>query len=224
MVPPNYRCPQQHLYLVSEVLANSLQIYLSQFHEASPQFTPAFVDNYKAAIAAAASLPDHQSRNATPEVLRVQLTTAAKQATDHWQSLKSYIKDAYPRTHKPLIEAAGSTIYRKACNNNWVAVHTLTNTAYNFMLVHQQQLMQNDNMPASFPPQFLAIKSAIEDLHTSFITATQQNLVTQQQKIQANNAIYKTAGKIMRTGQIIFRSDPARKSQFIFSQLKQHTH
>jgi hypothetical protein len=224
MVPPDYNCTQQRLYLVSQVLANSLQNYLSQFHEASPQFTPAFVDNYKAAIAAAAALPDDQSRNATPEVLRVQLTTAAKQATLHWQSLKSYIKDAYPHTYKPLLEAAGSTIYRKASNSNWVAVHTLANTAYNFMLANQQTLMQNGNMPATFPPRFLAIKSTIEDLHQSFITATQQNMVAQQQKIQANNALYKTGRKIMHTGQFIFRSDPAQKSQFIFSQLKQHTH
>jgi hypothetical protein len=224
MVPAQYNCTQQRLYIVAEVLANSLQNYRGQFLEYSLQFTPDFVASFKAAIAAAAALPDEQSRNTTPEVLRVQLTATAKQATGHWQMLKSYIRDAYPRPHKPFLEGAGSTIYRKACNRNWVAVNSLANRAYAFMLEHQQQLMQNDNMPPSFPQRFLIIKSAMKDLHRNFITATQQNLVAQQQKINANNGIYKTARKIMRIGQHIFRANPARKSQFIFTQLKQNTH
>jgi hypothetical protein len=214
-----YHCSQQDLYTVCYAGADALITFLPQFTALKPRYNAAFADSFRAAVVDAEKLPDAQARDSESESQRIFLELEAKKATDCWQKLKLYIADAFPVDTKPRLEEAGSKYYRSAADGNLEDLKNLLTSASNFITAHEDTLTANDNMPATFKDTMEACKTEVQEQFAAWFGRTQRDKIATEEKLSANNAIYKRLMNIFADGQQIFRKDEATKNLFIFDRV-----
>src|SRR3954451_21512346 len=161
-VSPLYYCTQQELYAAANLAWQNYQANLTDFTGHKGKYTAIYGDDAVAALLEAKALPDDQSRSSLAEALRIQLAQASDVCLNNWQSLKSYIADAFPvDMQKTKLDAAGAKYYRGAANENWMQMQSLLGTANKFITDNTTILSQGgNNMPATFPAKFATDKTA----------------------------------------------------------------
>lgn len=215
----DYNCKQLELYAVCRLGLGSYREHLTVFGNFKGKYgTPAFGNIFEAAINAAATLPDFQARDEKSETAGIKLTKKGTECANKWQDLKRYIADVndWEELQKPKLEAAGSTLYRQASQGNWEVMKGLLQTAKNFIDNNTAELQAGGNMPAGFSGQFDTLKQDFEALYDTFTDAEQDQSEETDEKLEENNALYKTLIDFFLDGQAIFREKQATKERFIF--------
>ena len=215
---PEYNATQLELYAVCRIGLGSYREQLADFTAFKAFYNTAFGNDFEAAIEAAAALPDFQARDETSETANIFLGKKAKECTNKWQDLKRYITTTtdWEEIQKPKLEAAGSTLYEKAANDNWEVLKGLMITASSFIDNNEAELEADGNMPNAFKGQFNTLKQDYCDLYDEFTDAEQDSKGGTDEKIIANNGINKTVNSMFGDGQAIFRDNAALADRFIF--------
>ncbi len=215
-----YSCAQAELYEGLEIIWGSQSEREAEFIAFKTSYTAGLSVTRLAAIAAAQALPDGQARGAEAEVLRIQLTEKLDIITGKWNSLDSYIKDAFPgEYYKPRIEEAGKQYYAKATQKNWEYVKQLLVSMKNFLTLHNAVLLAEGGMPAAFAASVDTVKTAFDGLLTDYKDAQQDSQEETDAKILANNAIYGDGRKMMEDGKEIFRKNASVRDRFVWEKV-----
>ena len=215
-----YPCEQNELYAVCVLGYNSFNDYVTQFAAYKPSYTLPYSAAKVSEVLLAAAIPGYQARTSLAEQLRIQLIEKSEECVNKWQDLKGYIIGAFPKNlQKPNFEEAGIEFYKQALNHNWEKLSSLMSYGYQYITNHSTELMANNNMPATFPPQIDQLKIDTTLLYIQFQHAMDgaENITVD--KINANNKIYQDLILMFEDGQRVFRHDPAIREQFTFSKV-----
>jgi hypothetical protein len=212
-----YPCSQKDLYSILETAWLNYDEHQADFAALKALYTVLYSTNAKAAVAAAKALPDAQARGEHAESLRVVLVEQAETCRQNFHKLKSYIVTAYPnkQLHKGKFEAAGQLYYEGASSDDWESVSQLNQSGSNFIAANTADLTAGNNMPAGFQATYDGDAATFLTTYNDFKTAEQTSEQTAE-KINANNAVYRTGMGMMKDGQLIFAAEPdvAVKYQF----------
>lgn len=220
MTKPIYNCTQQELYTVCRSGWNSCSENLDNFAAFKARYTETFIDERLSEVDIAEGLPDPEQREEEARLFRVELKNKATECLAFWQKLKRYISDAFPAGQLQIkLDAAGQLHYSKAANDDWNSLSRLLVNGNTFITDNTTELTANENMPDTFPPAFTAAKLEFDGLLQSFLDATKDSRVETQEKITANNGIYKNLMSMFLDGQEIFKNNEAVKKRFTFSQV-----
>ena len=214
----DYNCKQLELYAVCRLGLGSYREYLAEFGNFKGKYDEGWGNDFETAINDAAKLPDFQARDEKSETAGIKLAKKGTECANKWQDLKRYIADVndWADLQKPKLEAAGSTLYRQASQGNWEVMKGLLQTAKNFIDNNETELEADGNMPNSFKGQFDTLKQDFEAIYDVFTDAEQDQSEETDEKIDENNALYKTLIDMFLDGQAIFREKQATKERFIF--------
>lgn len=217
----DYNSTQLELYAVCRIGLASYRENIADFTGFKAKYDAAFGNDFEAEINAAAALPSFQARDEASETAAINLGKKGKESTDKWQDLKRYITSTtgWEDLQKPKLEAAGSTLYEKAANNNWEILKGLMETANNFITNNTAELSADGNMPATFPDQFDTLKQDYEALYDIFTDKTQDQEQETDEKIIENNKINAKLSDFFGDGQAIYRDDPSMADRFTFDQV-----
>lgn len=214
----SYICTQLELYAVCRIGLGSYREQQADFTAFRAFYDAAWGNTFEAAIEAAAALPDFQARDEPSEVANIHLVNKGKECVNKWQDLKRYITSTtgWELIQKPKLEAAGSTLYEKAANQNWEVLKGLMITASSFINNNSVELKADGNMPNAFEGQFNTLKDDYCDLYDEFTDAEQDSKGGTDEKIEANNAIDATLAGMFGDGQAIYRDNQTMKERFTF--------
>ena len=220
MAQNNYNCSQQELYTIAQIGWQSCTQHINAFNAFSPFYNQAYADTQQTAVKDAANLPDEQARTAQSEVFRVELSQLATTCLANWQKLKRYITKAYtPNFQKIRLDEAGQAYYQKAGNEDWESCKGLLSNGNAFITNNNAALIANQNMPPAFQATVLADSDAFTEKHKQFIDSEEATRIATDNKILANNTVFKTLMEMFLDGQEIFKDEDAIKKQFIFEQV-----
>jgi hypothetical protein len=212
--------PQEILYSVCLAAWNLCSQQLENFTNLKAIYTPAFIADAVQGVQNAKALPQSRQTSAVRKEARINLANATRQVLANWQLLKVYITNAFAADLvNTKLEAAGASLYKKASADNWSSVRNLTDVANSFITNNLEDLMANDNMPATFQGTFLADGNECIGLSVFFAQVNLDKQAATSMKIDANNTIYNNVIKMLKDGQQIFKDDEVIKKQFVFSYL-----
>ncbi len=216
-----YHSTQLELYAVLRIGLASYRENIADFTNFKAKYDAAFGNTFETEINAAAALPDFQARDEASETANILLDKKAKECTNKWQDLKRYIASTtgWDDLQKPKLEAAGSTLYEKAANDNWEILKGLMETANNFITNNTTALQADGNMSIGFPLQFDILKQDYETLYDDFTDKTQDQEQLTDEKIIENNKINAKINDIFGDGQAIYRDNPSMAERFTFDQV-----
>ncbi len=217
----NYKCGQDELYEACGVLQLNLVDEIGRFSAFKPKYNAAFATGFEAAIIAAAKLPDEEQRDATHELLLLDLITRQERCIDKLQALKLYMKDGYKDkdTLRIRMQQAGYNDYEQAANKNWEKLIAIMIHAKQFIHDNSADLLANDNMPATFENDFGTEESGLAPQILQFKSSQENSTVGTEDKISANNAIYDTAMGICEDGVYIFKKEEAKRNKFVWERI-----
>jgi hypothetical protein len=208
------------LYSILETAWENYDGHQPEFALHKALYTVLYSTNAKDAIAAAKALPDLQARGEPAETLRVSLVTQGETCRQNFRKLKSYIVTAYPDplVQKPKFGAAGQLYYRDSGNEDWESIASLNQSDSNFIAAESVALLAGNNMPAAFQAAYDGDAATFLATYNSFKSAEQTSEETAE-KIEANNAIFKTGMGMMKVGQVIFINEADVLVKFTFQSL-----
>ncbi len=215
----SYNCAQPELYSAARMVIRAAIREIAGFTPVKAKYDPPFFAALQAEVAAAEAMPDEQSRGSVAEALRITTKQMATGCLNQWQFLKGYIEDApamQGELQKPALEAAGSTYYRDAAGDDWESVNQLMVSAIQFVTDHTLHLTDGNNMPPTFIANLTAAHTAFTGHWENFQDEEEQNAIRAQEKVDANNTLYNKVIQICKDGQRIFRSNDARRDQFVW--------
>ena len=214
-----YNCTEAELYKVCIIGWGSYQENLAGFTAFNTTYTLAFGQTAIAAVNAAQLLPSFQQRGELHEKLLIRLNIAADECLKQWKFLEGHIKRSFPENElKPSLEAAGSSHYSKAGDDNWEYVSLLMTEGGEFINNNTAQLTSG-GMPPAFPTDFTTAQTNFEILYQPFKDAQQDAHEQRDNKIIANNAIYNTLTAMFDDGKKVYRMIPAKKERFTFARV-----
>jgi len=194
---------------------------LDDFRNHKTFYDAAFLAARRAEVAAAKLLPDDQARGEAAEVFRIQMKEAADAAKLKWNTLRSYIEDAFsPELVKPKLEAAGYLKYETAADGDWEDMKDMLTAGSTFIDNNNATLTAPGGMPAGFPAAYSAAMTTFNTLYQSFMAAQQGSEEGTSAKVIANNLIYTKLMKMFDDGQIIYHNNAAKRVRFIFANVK----
>ena len=217
-----YYCREEDLY---EVLIFGLDNYVQyqmDFETFLTLYTAQWGIDRKAELQAAIDLPSFQQRDEMHEELRVQLEPINDNCCIEWKKLEAYIISSYPEAeHKTHLEAAGSLRYRKASRQDWGATRLMMEESTAFV-TNNMAALTTGGMPVGFNIMLNTMKLQFKTLHEAFKQMETDSGVLRDEKIRANNEIFKTVSAMFKDGQKIFRNDPNIRAKFTFSKILSH--
>lgn len=219
---PDYKCTQDELYEGCELLLTSLNEELAKLAAFKAKYDPAFVTAFESTIKAAKELPNDDQRAAAHEIQRIQMIKFTDdQVRTALGSLRLYIRDAFTDEDERRIRLreAGFDDYEAALKYNWEKLKGFFKSANDFITTHNSELSANNNMPATFPLEFTGMKTDIDSAVTKLLSLRENSKQGTQAKIIANNELNKQKNSICEDGQHVFRTDEARKSQFVWESI-----
>jgi hypothetical protein len=214
-----YSCGQEDLYTVVETGWGSYAQHLPRFEGHSSLYTAATGTGQIAALALARALPDEDSREEVHKTLRVQLKHLADDCLIKWSDMESFIRDGFAEDeYDNKIIAAGHNHYREAGRDDWDAVKALMQNGQTFLTANAA-ILSSGGMLATFPPAFGLAKTSFETKYQAFIQAEEDTKVMTDQKIVANNGLYRALMKMFNDGKKLFRDAAAIREQFTFERV-----
>ena len=217
----NYNCKQSELYTICNLGWDSCSANLAAFTALSGVYTPAYVIAKKAAITAAANLPNFQARNAIAETLRLALLADNTQVLNIFQRLKLHISVALPANQWQIAyDAAGWADYPAASRGNWDSTAFMLINMNNYVATNSAALLANANMPANFAATLTALTASFTANHYAFVQAEEAAAVATEIKLVANNEIHTDLMRMFSAARLLGFSTAVMK-QFTFSSLLQ---
>jgi len=214
-----YGCSQSVLYPVLTFCWNKYLEYQPGFEAVSTIFTVAYGNQQLTAVQDAENMPDHEVRSNIHEVIRKNLGVVTDKGLVNWKFLEGHITRAFPKAVQiNMLEDAGKSHYRKATRHDWESASRILNMASLFINEHLVTL-KDGGMPNSFENSFNTDKAEFDTVYAEFIEAETKVWKMREDKIIANNEIYRTTMAMMKTGQKIYRYDEAIKRMFVFSKV-----
>jgi len=184
------------------------------------QYTLVNANNALAQIDAAMALPMFQARNDRAEEAMTLMKQQAKLAFKRWKFLRNHIRNAYAvDLHKTKWESAGKAHYEKAANNNWGELQLMLVAGKNFIAANTA-VLQAGGMPAGFPTLYNDAMDAFMGTYDLFLDAEQDEQEGTDEKVLANNVIYRRAMEMGEDVQLVFDDVPAKRQRFVFQHLK----
>lgn len=217
MTPANYGSSQSVFAILVTTVLDSVQEFLLLFTPYSPRYIQSWIDDRRAELLIAEGLPDEYERTAASEILRV--TLAAQNATfcGFWQRLKRYISKAYTGAILEIqLESAGQAYYRAASNENWAKTKKMHVSSKNFMTSNLAALTANDNMPPTFPAEMNAAAALFNITLPLYESSKEAIGVATEAKVRAFNNLHDLIMEVMLDGQVIFKDDEPKRTQFIY--------
>lgn len=222
----NYNFSMAVLYTVCRLAWQNCLNNVAVFAARKGFYNAAYIAARMAEIDAAEALPDEQARDDAHETLRIQLKIKAASCREYWNYLERYIVSAYAKAErKPKTEAAGKEQYDLGGESDWDMIALMMSNAYQFILDNSAVLAINletgtpDNMPITFPAEFLAVKDDFDATHLSFLQAEEGAQTGTQTKGDANDLIYDKMRVMLDDGVAYFKNNPAVKKQFVLANL-----
>lgn len=217
MMNPKFRCAQEAAIAAMQQLWENCNTQVATFNAYKAFYTTGYCTTQKAAIEAAAALPDNDARRTIAESIRIDLVAQAKLCRNLWQDLKAYIRSAYPADQfDTKLTAAGWSYYPAASGDKWTSMQSLMNNGLNFMNINSTELMNNGNMPAAFTTAFANAQGYFNTLFAQFVTALQTAETQTDERMEALNTCYENTINMCLDGQNAFRDNPSLKNQFVF--------
>lgn len=216
----DYPCGQQDLYTITETGWGNFAQHLSKFESLSTKYSAATGTAQLAAVASARALPDEDAREEVHKTLRLQMKGLADTCLIKWSDMGTYIRDAFPEDeyeNKRL--AAGYNYYDSAAHKNWDDVKGLMQAGLLFLNGNATALTDDGGMPLTFVADYEAAKDAFELKYQAFLQAEEETKVMTDEKILANNALYKDLMKMFEDGKKVSREDAAIREQFTFDRV-----
>ena len=215
-----YPCSQQELYTIAENGWTSYGQHLSVFAGKRSIYTAQKGTDALAALVAAIALPDKATRVAQHSVLRVELVAMGAKCRIIWDELDSMVRDTYESTYSIRNDEAGHGFYAAASNEDWEAVKALMKGGADFIAQHNADLAGPlGGMLPTFPAQFNTVRSAFEAKYLQFKQAEELTRTLTDEKIAANNAVYKELMKMFADGQKYFRFQASIRYEFTFDRV-----
>ena len=199
---PEYNCIQSEFYSLLALGWTSFGEHQPVFETSKSKYTNTLTGQMYVKIAAAHTLPSAQQRSDFLETIRVILEAKTDEALIKCQYVKTYIQEAYPKNeHKSKLSAAGWDFYTKAARHNWDYVENLLKHASEFITNNATVLQANNNMPAAFPAGFATFRSEWILAFGNFKVVEQDNEVKTNEKIKANNELFRETMSMFKDGQ-----------------------
>lgn len=206
-------------YQVCETIVVNLRKELGAFAALKAKYTTGFADAVENEIKAAIALPTEKQRTIKHQIPRINLNSRHKECMKKLRALRLYIKDAFKDKDEQRVrlKEAGFNDYRQALQKNWEVLIGSMHKGAQFIANHRTTLLANDNMPAGFEAEFITEADSIKTRVGKFLSMREHTLQGTQEKVMANNTLYKKVIGICLDGQFIFRDNEAKRIQFIFS-------
>lgn len=215
-----YHSTMAQLYVIVRAMWLSHIENLAEIMVDFAQYTLLNANNALAQIDAAMALPMFQERNDRAEESLILMRQHAKLAFKRWKFLKNYIKNAYAvDLRKSKWESAGKDHYEKAANNNWSELLLMLVAGRNF-IASNTAILVADGMPAGFPALYNDALDAFKAEHDIFLDAEQDEQEGTDEKVVANNVIYRRAIEMGEDVQLVFDDVPAKRQRFVFQHVK----
>lgn len=216
---PEYPCSQQDLYTIVETGWQSYAEYLSDFMNLSTLYSATTGTDQLTALTNARKLPNEDSRTEVHKTLRIQLSEMTEKCLVLWSDMNTYIRDGFPANeYESKRIGAGYNYYAGAAHENWDDVKGLMQNGLDFANANTATLT-NGGMPAAFVTALADAKSLFEAKHQEFLHAEEASKVLTDEKIDANNALYRALIKMFEDGKRIFRNNAAVREQFTFERI-----
>lgn len=221
MIKNVYRCSQDELYEACELIVASLEEELTAFTDLKPKYNSGFVSDLALAIKDAKALPDDTKRTSEQEVKRVELLGRLTVCLNRMNALRLYIRDAFtdPTIQKIRMAEAGFDDYDAASNANWEKLVSMMQSGQSFINNHETALLANDNMPGTFKTTFSDAMNGLDEEVTDYLSLRENSKQGTQEKIVANNEIYRRVIDVCEDGAYIFANNPAKRDQFVFGKV-----
>lgn len=211
---PGYPCSQQDLYSVVETGWNSYNEHLLLFENLSTRYTATTGTDQLATLQLVRNLPDEYKRDETHKSLRLQLVSLSEDCIAKWHFLSGYIRDGFTEEEydgKRL--AAGHAYLRGAEQQDWEQVIALMQSGVSFAGANTAALTTG-GMPPTFLAELTQLRDDVQARHQEFIQSEEQAKVLTDQKINANNKLFKDLMSMFEDGKRLFRQDAAIREQF----------
>lgn len=217
----DYSCTQQELYTIAENGWTSYGEHLSVFAAKRSIYTAQKGTDALAALEAAVALPDEAARKALHVVLRIDLVALGGQCRIIWDELDSMIRDSFPdNQYETRRNEAGHGFYAAASNNDWEATKALMKNGADFIAQHGAVLAGTEGgMLPEFPTDLGTVQAAFKAKYLEFKQAEELTKTLTDEKIEANNAVYRALIKLFADGRKYFRFNASVRHQFTFERL-----
>lgn len=213
-IVPEYRTSQAVLYSLLLTAWSNCLLLLGDFTAVKGFYLAAYVAAAKAEVVAARNLPNEEERGSVSQADRVQLVKRLNKCLRNFRVLKLYIKTAFAEDLVDIkIQEAGGIYYALASNENWASAVLLNTTMMHFINTYSVELLAGNNMPAGFEALVIADAGTFETDYETYKSDAQTTDETDE-KIVANNAVYKKAMLMMEDGKVIFEEDPGKQKMF----------
>jgi hypothetical protein len=218
-VVPLYRCLQSEFYSVAFIGWDNYDNNQAEFQSYNTNFTPAFGQQNVTALINAKNMPDEKQREEDKYNLHVKLVELSPITISHWDKLEGNILLTFPESEqKAVLEAAGKTYYKKANNNNWTALSMMMDAGKACYTKHSTKFAAA-GVPLSAATDFNTARTTYTTLLNNYTNAVEAVHVARNNKIKANNAVYKALMSMFKIGKILFKKDEAKFKLFTFSQI-----
>lgn len=220
-ISANYSCKQGELYTICNLGWDACAANIAAFTALSAVYNVSLISARKAAITAAANLPDFQARNAIAETIRLYLAADNIQIMNLFQRLKHYISIAFPASQWQIAyDAAGWTEYLAASREDWDSTSLMLINMNNYVSANSAALLAGANMPTGFAATLATLTTSFTTNHYNFIQAREAAALATETKLIANNAIYTDLMTMFSAARLLGFS-PALTKQFTFASLLQ---
>jgi hypothetical protein len=220
MAVKSYKCSQQILYIICKKGWQNCKEHIDGFVKFKAKYTVDFIATQFTEIDAVAAMPEFEKRETNWDNFQKDLIASGSKCLQLWQDLKRYISDGWTKEEeKKAFRKAGQDWYQTAKNKNWESLSKLNTEGIAFMRENREQLLANNNMPASFPTTYLSAIQRFDSLQRQFYKSWEKEKQITEQKILANNAIHRQLMIMMVDGQRIFKKAPEIGKQFVFMNL-----
>ncbi len=217
-----YNFKQSELYTIARLVVAAVNFFLTRFSAFKGKYNAPWVAAQILAIDAAEDLPDEEQRDELHQTRHVQLVVLVQQSLDKFNALRRYIVEVFPENeHEIKIDAAGGSYYAAAANGDFDSCKQMLTRGNQFIIDNTSTLdAAGQNMPAAFPGEFSTLKTNFQTLHIDYLGSESGAELGTEEKIDANNAIYKIITSVNADAQAIFTADneEAEREQFILEQ------
>ncbi len=215
-----YPGTQQNLYSYSGTIWNSYLSHLSDFTTYRSAFDQRLGEDALAFIAETEAMPSFEALRGEHNLARNQLIMDNDAVLGQCRTLFDYIGKAYSATDLPgQLAAAGKGYYKEASDLQWDKTATMIRMSTTFMREKGAKLMENGNMPDSFPDAFKLVADTFTAQRSLFKEKESQARLGILSKAAANNTIYSALVEVTKSADTIYRKNKVVLWEFTVSRV-----
>jgi hypothetical protein len=151
----------------------------------------------------------------------INLNKRHKRCIKKLRALRLYIKEAFKdkEMQRVRLQEAGFNDYKRAAERSWEKLVAIMRHGKQFIAGNRSALLANDNMPANFEAQFVAEESSLPVDVVAFKNTRENTREGTQEKVKANNGIFKRVTDVCADGYFIFRDNEAKRNLFVWERV-----